>query len=286
EIVIVPNRKAKMAYFKKDEAESGQIEGSASEAQGLEEMRARNSTEITRDEQIFKIGQISESSCAVSISCTTNVLDEPNSSIKGCISTHLTSVINFSGSVACSTNYGHGSRILGKAAAVALQVPASPLHQPSLTVFAVAATSRSFFPPLGNAGSRLPNGGFGTCTVASSVVECTMPVEQRMEHSSGQNGDNRAEARASNDTRRVSIAHRLTQLLQDTEDGDLLLQQTESENGMLQWLQALDLQVMGVCRADETLRPMLQLNVSCSGADDRLLAQLSQVRAILPRQPH
>ena len=51
---------------------------------------------------------------------------------------------------------------------------------------------------------------------------------------------------------------------------------------MLQWLQALDLQVMGACRADERLRPMLQLNVSCAGTDDRLLAQLSQVRAIPP----
>ena len=111
-----------------------------------------------------------------------------------------------------------------------------------------------------------------------------MPVESRLERGSEQNGGNGGtEVRPSNDRRHhISIARRLTEVLQGTGDGDLLLQQTERENGMLQWLQALDLQVMGACRADERLRPMLQLNVSCAGADDRLLAQLSQVRAIPP----
>ncbi|GLJ41876.1 hypothetical protein SUGI_0867090 [Cryptomeria japonica] len=272
----MPHRKREMAYFKKDEAESGQTEGSASEAESSEQMRGRNSTEITRDEQIFKIGHISESSCAVSVSCTANVLDEPNCSIVDCIPTHLTSVIDFSGSTACSTNYVHGGRILGKAAAVALQVPSSPLLGSSLTGSAVVTSSRAFFPPLGNAESRLSNGNFGSCAVASSVVECSMPAEPRLDRGSGQNGDNRVEAQVSSGSRRVSIAQRLTQLFQGTEDEDLLLQQSDGENEMLQWLQALDLQVMGACRADERLRPMLQLNVSCSGADDRLLAQLSQ----------
>lgn len=290
------NRKNEMACLKKEDAESRQSEGSSSESQGSEASRGGNSVEITNEQTIFKIGQISESSCSglpqihphavnVSVSCTTSVLDERNCSVVDCIPsrsvTHLTSLIDLSGSPACSANYVRGGRLLGKATAVALQVPASPLHEPSAvaaSVVHVATTSRSFFPPLGNAESRLPDGGFSSCTVTSSVVECRMPVEPRLELGSGHDGGNGgAGVQPSNDRgHHISIARRLTEVLQGTGDGDLLLQQTERENGMLQWLQALDLQVMGACRADERLRPMLQLNVSCSGADDRLLAQLSQ----------
>lgn len=291
-----------MACLKKEDAESRQSEGSSSESQGSEASRRGNSVEITNEQTIFKIGQISESSCSglpqihphavnVSVSCTTSVLDERNCSVVDCIPsrsvTHLTSLIDLSGSSACSANYVRGGRLLGKATAVALQVPASPLHEPSAvgaSVVHVATTSRSFFPPLGNAESRLPDGGFSSCTVTSSVVECRMPAEPRLELGSGHDGGNGgAEVQPSNERgHHISIARRLTEVLQGTGDGDLLLQQTERENGMLQWLQALDLQVMGACRADERLRPMLQLNVSCSGADDRLLAQLSQARAISP----
>ncbi|XP_059317924.1 uncharacterized protein LOC132068371 [Lycium ferocissimum] len=48
------------------------------------------------------------------------------------------------------------------------------------------------------------------------------------------------------------------------------------ETNVLQWLLALDLQVMGACRADERLKPLLKLNVSAGAAQDRLLAHLSQ----------
>lgn len=48
------------------------------------------------------------------------------------------------------------------------------------------------------------------------------------------------------------------------------------ETNHLQWLLALDLQVMGACRADERLKPLLKLNVSAGAAEDRLLAHLSQ----------
>ena len=44
----------------------------------------------------------------------------------------------------------------------------------------------------------------------------------------------------------------------------------------LQWLQALELQVVGACRSDERLRPILRWNVSCFGSDG-LLAHLGQV---------
>lgn len=56
-------------------------------------------------------------------------------------------------------------------------------------------------------------------------------------------------------------------------DGDFLL----GEDRVLRWLQALDMQVMGACRGDERLKPLLKLNVSNGMAEDRLLAHLSQV---------
>ncbi|KAM3290296.1 hypothetical protein P3S67_018585 [Capsicum chacoense] len=49
------------------------------------------------------------------------------------------------------------------------------------------------------------------------------------------------------------------------------------DTNVLQWLLALHLQVMGACRVDERLKPLLKLNVSAGAAEDRLLAHLSQV---------
>ncbi|XP_006293799.2 uncharacterized protein LOC17889598 [Capsella rubella] len=54
--------------------------------------------------------------------------------------------------------------------------------------------------------------------------------------------------------------------------GDFLV----GEDRVLRWLQALDMQVMGACRGDERLKPLLKLNVSNGMAEDRLLAHLSQ----------
>ncbi|KAF8699026.1 hypothetical protein HU200_034767 [Digitaria exilis] len=36
-------------------------------------------------------------------------------------------------------------------------------------------------------------------------------------------------------------------------------------------------QIVGACRADERIRPLLTLNVSCTAADDRFIAHLAQV---------
>ena len=73
----------------------------------------------------------------------------------------------------------------------------------------------------------------------------------------------------------------MTDILVDERDGDLLIQQTNREDRLLQWLQALDMQVMGACRADERLKPLLKMNASCGVAEDPLLAQLTQVRLVL-----
>lgn len=51
---------------------------------------------------------------------------------------------------------------------------------------------------------------------------------------------------------------------------------TLGEDRVLRWLQALDMQVLGACRGDERLKPLLKLDVSNGVAEDRLLAHLSQ----------
>lgn len=73
------------------------------------------------------------------------------------------------------------------------------------------------------------------------------------------------------------LAERLTEMLVEDGDGDLLLQRSDREGSVLQWLQALDMQVVGACRADERLKPLLKMNVSTGAAEDCLLAYLSQV---------
>lgn len=75
----------------------------------------------------------------------------------------------------------------------------------------------------------------------------------------------------------IGLEERLTGILVDGGDGDLLLQQSNREDRVLQWLQALDMQVMGACRADERLKPLLKMNASNDAAEGRLLAQLTQV---------
>ncbi|KAH6802315.1 hypothetical protein C2S51_033761 [Perilla frutescens var. frutescens] len=73
-----------------------------------------------------------------------------------------------------------------------------------------------------------------------------------------------------------SISRRLTDIFMEDGDEDLLLQSSDIGDGFLQWLQALDMQVMGACRADERLKPLLKLNISSGEAEDRLLAQLCE----------
>lgn len=85
---------------------------------------------------------------------------------------------------------------------------------------------------------------------------------------SGQNGEVRNE---------IGLTERLTDIFVEENDGDLLLQQSDREDRVLQWLQALDMQVIGACRTDERLKPLLKVNVSNGVAEDRLLAHLSQV---------
>ncbi|XP_051121260.1 uncharacterized protein LOC127244800 isoform X2 [Andrographis paniculata] len=73
-----------------------------------------------------------------------------------------------------------------------------------------------------------------------------------------------------------SVTRRLAELFVEDGDGDLLLQRSDREDGVHKWLRALNLQVMGACRADERLKPLLKLNTSTDAAEDPLLAHLSQ----------
>ncbi|KAK8999603.1 hypothetical protein V6N11_070762 [Hibiscus sabdariffa] len=74
----------------------------------------------------------------------------------------------------------------------------------------------------------------------------------------------------------IELTERLTDIFVEENDGDLLLQQSNYEDRVLQWLQALDMHVIGACRTDERLKPLLKVNASNGVAEDRLLAHLSQ----------
>ncbi|CAK8538267.1 unnamed protein product [Lathyrus sativus] len=74
----------------------------------------------------------------------------------------------------------------------------------------------------------------------------------------------------------VGLTERLTDIIVEEGDGDLLIQQTNCEDRLMEWLQALDLQVMGACRADERLKPLLKMNTVSGVSEDPLLAQLIQ----------
>uniref|UniRef100_A0A2N9FET6 Uncharacterized protein n=1 Tax=Fagus sylvatica TaxID=28930 RepID=A0A2N9FET6_FAGSY len=84
---------------------------------------------------------------------------------------------------------------------------------------------------------------------------------------SRENGKSRSE---------IGLTERLTNILVDEGDRDLLLQRSDHEDRVMQWLQALDMQVMGACRVDERLKPLLKMNASNGVAEDRLLVHLSQ----------
>ncbi|KAH8501451.1 hypothetical protein Peur_043130 [Populus x canadensis] len=112
--------------------------------------------------------------------------------------------------------------------------------------------------------------------------------EDRVEQSNGNDFDDSSSilnaggtstagsGRVSRERSEISLTERLTDILVDRGDGDLLLRRNDREDRVLQWLQALDMQVIGACRADERLKPLLKLNASSSVAEDRLLAHLSQ----------
>lgn len=75
----------------------------------------------------------------------------------------------------------------------------------------------------------------------------------------------------------TGLMDRLTDVIVYGGDGDLLLQQSDREDSVLQWIRALDMQVIGACRADERLKPLLKMNASNGVAEDCLLAHLSRV---------
>lgn len=75
----------------------------------------------------------------------------------------------------------------------------------------------------------------------------------------------------------AGLTERLRDAPRGESDGDLVIDRSDVENGVLQWLRALDLQVLGACRADERLKPLLKLNISTGPAEDTLISQLNQV---------
>ncbi|PKA52007.1 hypothetical protein AXF42_Ash008236 [Apostasia shenzhenica] len=69
---------------------------------------------------------------------------------------------------------------------------------------------------------------------------------------------------------------RVRDVLRIGAEGDLSRSSADVENEIIQWIRALDLQIIGGCRADERLKPLLKLNVSSGAADDQFMAQLIQ----------
>lgn len=103
-------------------------------------------------------------------------------------------------------------------------------------------------------------------------------IGDRVDQSNGEDvADTASVETSAAGSREIGLTERLTDVFVEEGDGDLLLQRRDREDRVLQWLQALDMQVMGACRADERLKPLLKSNASNGLAEDRLLAHLSQV---------
>lgn len=113
----------------------------------------------------------------------------------------------------------------------------------------------------------------GEAVESSSVASSLGDVETSSVGSASVSCNSRVNVDFLNEGR---VTERLTNILVDEGDGDLLLEQSDRETRVLQWMQVLDVQILGACRADERLRPLLQLNVSSGVAEDRLMAHLSQ----------
>ncbi|CAI9091641.1 OLC1v1026714C1 [Oldenlandia corymbosa var. corymbosa] len=60
------------------------------------------------------------------------------------------------------------------------------------------------------------------------------------------------------------------------EHENMLQEQSDRLDNLVLWLRALDVQVIGACRADERLKPLLKINAFTGAAEDRLLSHLSQ----------
>lgn len=188
------------------------------------------------------------------------------------------SLFDLAGSSSCASNYSHGRELAGKSSVLALQVPASSLPPP-LTASAVVhiGNSTAFFPSLQSSEQRLLDRAPSTREgMRWAQCEPSQPSHPASTIRGGNHANSEASQPSSSNRGPGGIVRRLSEVLQGRGDEDLILQPTDRDDMMLQWLQALDLHVVGACRADERLRPMLRWNMSCSGDEGRFLAHLSQ----------
>lgn len=180
-----------------------------------------------------------------------------------------------------SSAYSHSRELGGRSSVLALQVPASSLPPP-LTASVIVDSfqinaSNAFFSPL-------PSGDGGSPSTRESLpcMPCQAPQDDSRSASAFSPPRNSCHANSGVQTRHLcvvgqgEVVRRLTEVLQGRGDDALVLQSTNRDNMMSQWLQALDVHVVGACRADERLQPILRWNTPCSGADGHLLAHLSQ----------
>ncbi|MCO5591815.1 hypothetical protein L7F22_045807 [Adiantum nelumboides] len=176
-----------------------------------------------------------------------------------------------------SSTYGHGRELGGRSSVLALQVPASSLPPP-LTASVIVdsfqiSASNAFFSPL------LCNNEASPSTSESlPCMPCQAPPSSlhAASISPTRNRNSLSQTPHSCAVGQGEVVRRLTEVLQGSGDESLVLPLAGRDGGMSQWLQALDVHVVGACRADERLQPMLRWNSSCTGADGQLLAHLSQ----------
>ncbi|KAI3838144.1 hypothetical protein MKX03_000662 [Papaver bracteatum] len=106
------------------------------------------------------------------------------------------------------------------------------------------------------------------------VVEVASMDSSTSVSSSSSSSSSRLVVNRRSGTNEGSFTERLRDILSG-EGGDEDLA-NDRGNNFVQWLQALDIQLLGACRADERMKPLFKLNVSSGVAEDRLLAHLSQ----------
>ncbi|KAJ7562505.1 hypothetical protein O6H91_03G071900 [Diphasiastrum complanatum] len=189
----------------------------------------------------------------------------------------MRSFFDLAGTSTCSAGFKDGSGIAGKSGTVVLQIPSSsipiPLSASAMTVSVHSNSSAAFFqtlaPRVSGVGDALSQGsGCGPCILADHCSALDLSVDRGNREADGASTILHGSAVEEAGSGRPSGVSGCTTTV------DMLLFGMEEQNGMMKWLQALDFQAVGACRADERLRPLLRWNVSCFGADGRLLARL------------
>ncbi|KAH7387092.1 hypothetical protein KP509_16G004600 [Ceratopteris richardii] len=176
-----------------------------------------------------------------------------------------------------SSAYSHGRELGGRSSVLALQVPASSLPPP-LTASDIAdsfqiSSSTPFFASLPCSDEASPSTRRSLPCISCQAAPSNLYHGGSAPTSSNNNSS--VQTPQPYAIGQEEVARRLTEVLQGRGDENVLLSSSR-ENVLSQWLQALEVHVIGACRADERLQPILRWNSSCTDADKRLMSHLNQ----------